>query len=61
VDIAIDAFGFDRIMFGGDWPVALQAIEYKTWVQILDEIIGTASATEQRKFWRDNAARFYRI
>jgi L-fuconolactonase len=61
VDVAIDAFGFDRIMFGGDWPVALQAIEYKTWVQILDEIIGTASAADQRNFWRDNAARFYRI
>jgi L-fuconolactonase len=61
VETAIDAFGFDRIMFGGDWPVALQAIEYRTWVQILDETIGMASATDQRKFWRDNAARFYRI
>lgn len=61
IDTAIDAFGFDRIMFGGDWPVALQAIEYQTWVKILDNIIGSASATEQHKFWRDNAARFYRI
>lgn len=61
IDVAIDAFGFDRIMFGGDWPVALQAIQYSRWTALLDAVFAGASAEERRKFWRSNAARFYRI
>ncbi|MCX5496600.1 amidohydrolase family protein [Kaistia dalseonensis] len=61
IDAAIDAFGFDRIMFGGDWPVAVQAIDYQRWVGLLDRILASASPAEQKKFWRDNAVRFYRL
>jgi L-fuconolactonase len=61
IDVAIDAFGFDRIMFGGDWPVAIQAIEYRHWIEILDKKMIGVGAIERRKFWRDNAARFYRV
>jgi L-fuconolactonase len=61
IDVAIDAFGFERIMFGGDWPVSTQAIEYGRWVQILDETLTGVIETQQRKFWRGNAARFYRV
>jgi L-fuconolactonase len=48
-------------MFGGDWPVALQAISYRRWVNILDEILAPASPADRRKFWRENAHRFYRL
>jgi L-fuconolactonase len=61
IDVAIDAFGFDRIMFGGDWPVAIQAITYQRWIEILDDVMAGVGKSELRKFWRDNAARFYRI
>lgn len=61
IDVAIDAFGFERIMFGGDWPVALQAIQYSRWVAILDALLAGVTAEDRRKFWRGNAARFYRI
>lgn len=61
IDVAIDAFGFDRIMFGGDWPVSTQAIKYQRWVGLLDEILVGVTAGERRNFWRDNAARFYRV
>lgn len=61
IDVAIGAFGFDRIMFGGDWPVSIQAIEYQRWIGILDEVLVGATAGDRRKFWRDNAARFYRV
>ena len=61
VDVAIDAFGFDRVMFGGDWPVAVQAIEYRRWVSILDNILASATDAERQKFWHDNAVRFYRL
>lgn len=61
IDVAINAFGFDRIMFGGDWPVSTQAITYKQWIEILDEVMVDVDAAQRRKFWHDNAARFYRI
>jgi len=61
IEQAIDAFGFQRIMFGGDWPVAVQAIGYARWVGILDEILGTAGEPQRRDFWSDNARRFYRL
>lgn len=61
VDIAVTAFGFDRVMFGGDWPVSSQAISYEHWVEILDDAMKGVCDSDKRKFWHDNAARFYRI
>ena len=61
VSTAIDAFGFDRVMFGGDWPVSTLAITYRRWTEILDDLLAGASVDEQRKFWRDNAVAFYRL
>jgi L-fuconolactonase len=61
IDVAIDAFGFDRIMFGGDWPVSTQAIEYKRWIELLDAVLSGVGEAEKRNFWRDNATRFYRL
>jgi L-fuconolactonase len=61
IDVAIDAFGFDRIMFGGDWPVATQATGLTQWVALLDRALAGVPATHCRKFWRDNAVSFYRL
>jgi L-fuconolactonase len=61
VEVAIEAFGFERVMFGGDWPVAVQAIEYRRWVELLDRILASASDADRQKFWHDNAVRFYRL
>ena len=59
IEVAIQAFGFERILFGGDWPVAIQAISFSRWVELLDEMLSGVSGTDQRKFWRDNAGRVY--
>lgn len=61
IEVAIDAFGFDRIMFGADWPVVTQAATYRRWVEVLNEVMATVGVHERRKFWHDNAARFYRV
>jgi L-fuconolactonase len=58
---AIDAFGFDRVMYGGDWHVLELAGTYPQWVEIVDWVIEGASATEKRKLFRDNAIRVYRL
>lgn len=59
IEVAIEAFGFERILFGGDWPVATQAISFSRWVAILDEMMAGVNETDQRKLWRDNAVRVY--
>jgi len=58
---AIDCFGFDRVMFGGDWHVAELAIRYPEWVEIVDWVTEGASAAEKRKLFHDNAIAFYRL
>jgi L-fuconolactonase len=59
IEVAIQAFGFERILFGGDWPVATQAISFGRWVTILEEMMAGVNETDQRKFWRGNAVRLY--
>lgn len=61
VDVAFAEFGFARTMFGGDWPVTLKAVEPARWISILDEILAGVGPAERRAFWRDNAARNYRL
>jgi L-fuconolactonase len=57
----IDAFGFDRVMYGGDWHVLELAGTYPQWVEIVDWVVEGASAAEKRKLFRDNAIRDYRL
>ena len=59
IEHVIDCFGFDRVMFGGDWPVARLAAEYPRWLETLDSAIAGCSEEEKRKIYRDNALNFY--
>ena len=43
MDIALEAFGPDRMMFGSDWPVARLAVEYGPWVEVCREFISSLS------------------
>ena len=58
---AIESFGFDRIMYGGDWHVSELAGTYPQWIEILDWVVDGATPAEKRKLFRDNAIRFYRL
>ncbi len=57
----IAAFGWDRVVFGGDWPVLTRAGSYRDWVLALREILANESEVNQRKLFHDNAARVYRV
>ncbi len=61
IDHVIACFGFDRVMFGGDWPVSTLASDYPRWVQVLDAAIAGASPDEQHKLYVRNAEKFYRV
>ena len=58
---AIETFGFDRIMFGGDWHVAELAVPYPEWVAIVDWVVAGSTPAETRKLFRDNAIHFYNL
>lgn len=57
----IECFGFDRVIYGGDWPVSTQAIDYPQWVETLAWAVDGSSDDELRKLFRENAIRFYRL
>lgn len=61
IEHVIACFGFDRVMFGGDWPVSTQATDYARWVATLDEVLRGCSRDELQRFYVANAERFYRL
>jgi len=58
---AIDCFGYDRVVFGGDWPVVDLAGSYRAWIDVLDRVTAGSSSADLRKLYRENAIRFYRL
>jgi len=60
-DHVIECFGFDRVVYGGDWFVASLATTYPRFVETLDWAVAGCSDEELKKLYRDNARKFYRI
>jgi L-fuconolactonase len=59
INHTLSAFGPERVMFGGDWPVCTLTATYRQWVEALKSIVRGRPLEEQRKLFHDNAARFY--
>jgi predicted TIM-barrel fold metal-dependent hydrolase len=57
----IDCFGWDRVMFGSDWPVCTLSATLRQWVGALREIVAGATEDQQRRLFHDNAVRVYRL
>ena len=58
---ALDVFGEDRVLFGSDWPVMLQASSYRHWVETLAHLTEQMSMSMQRKLWSQNTRDWYRL
>lgn len=61
VDHALDVFGADRLMFGGDWPVALLSGDYRRVWDAVTEVLADRSAIERDAVLGGTAAAFYDI
>lgn len=61
VDHILECFGWDRVMFGSDWPVCTLAASYKQWVEALVSLTNGAGESNQAKLFRENAIRIYRL
>ncbi len=63
VEVALDAFGPGRLMFGSDWPVSLLAGTLPTWAQTAQTLLADAglSAAELDLVFQGTARRVYRL
>ncbi len=61
VDVALESFGPERLMFGSDYPVCLLASSYDRVLASFQEILSNLGDDECEKIFSRNAARFYRV
>ena len=61
VNACLAAFGEDRVVFGGDWPVCNLGASLSEWVAALRKIVKNRPETLQKKLFHTNAERLYKI
>ncbi len=61
VEHVVTSFGWNRVMFGSDWPVCTLAAGFKQWVDALMFLTKDAGEENRRKLFRENAERVYRL
>ena len=63
LDVVLEAFGPERLLFGSDWPVCLVAAEYDQVIGLVRDYMTHVgfSQSDQAKVFGENAVRFYRL
>ncbi len=61
IEHVLAQFGWDRVVWGGDWPVCTLAATLEQWVQTTRELTGHAGESNLGKLFHVNAERIYRI
>lgn len=61
LDVAFEAFGTKRLLFGSDWPVCLVAAEYASMKEIVTDYLNSFSVTERKDVMGENAIKFYNL
>jgi L-fuconolactonase len=59
VDVVLDSFGPDRLMFGSDWPVCLLAASYQQVLEAAQALTAELSSAEQEAVFTGTATRVY--
>jgi len=60
-DVALEAFGPDRLMFGTDWPVCRLVSSYGEVVSAARELVAELTAPEQDRVLGGTAIEVYRL
>ncbi len=61
LDIILNSFGVERLMYGSDWPVCLVAASYEEQLNIVESYFSELSINEKEKIFGLNAMRFYKL
>ncbi|ETK36824.1 amidohydrolase family protein [Microbispora sp. ATCC PTA-5024] len=59
VDVALEAFGPERLMYGSDWPLAELGAGPVAWRCAVDELVSELSQAERRAIMSGTASAFY--
>ena len=61
VEHCIDSFGWDRVVWGSDWPVCTLTASLSTWVAATHALIAGCAEDERRRLLAGNARRVWRL
>jgi L-fuconolactonase len=59
VDVLLESFGPQRLMWGSDWPVLLEAGDYPGWLGAAETLTRHLSASDRAAIFGGTAATFY--
>ena len=62
VEVAVECFGPDRLMWGSDWPYSLLNGDYgRVWRETVEIVTSVAGDDGARRILEDTPARLYRL
>ncbi|HTT57226.1 MAG TPA: amidohydrolase [Opitutaceae bacterium] len=61
VEHVLECFGWDRVVWGGDWPVCTLAAPLARWVEATRWLARGATAVQRAQLFHRNAERIYRV
>lgn len=61
VEWVIECFGWERILWGSDWPVCILSGSFRRWMEMARALVRTATPEEQEALFLHNARRVYRL
>lgn len=61
LDVVLEVFGVNRLMYGSDWPVCLVATTYTKQLEVVEEYFSRLPPAERQNIFGDNAVMFYRL
>lgn len=61
IEHVIARFGWDRVMFGSDWPLCNLAGGFKRWLDAVQWCVRDATEGQQQAFFAQNARRVYTL
>ncbi|MGE0801243.1 MAG: amidohydrolase [Lautropia sp.] len=57
----VEQFGYDRVLYGSNFPVNFIAVTCVQWLDMLEAFLGDAGEDDLDKLYRRNAVRTYRL
>ncbi len=61
VEHVVASFGWERVVWGGDWPVCTLTTTFQQWAEASDKLFVAATETQREKVFHKNAERLYHI
>ena len=57
----VECLGWDRVLFGSNWPVSLAVTGYRAWAEIVTAVLSPSDESLLQALFADNAARLFGI